>query len=93
MIIFCLSHSTNEAILVNKVINVFVLLIKFPLHIFFVYLIFCFILYYCILGERVRNRDRVLQIHDLYKANKSSLASLLTADEEDGFEEEEHQGK
>ena len=52
-----------------------------------------FILYFCILGERVRNRDRVLQIHDLYKANKSSLASLLTADEEDGFEEEEHQGK
>ena len=50
-------------------------------------------MHFCILGERVRNRDRVLQIHDLYKANKSSLASLLTADEEDGFEEEEHQGK
>jgi hypothetical protein len=44
-------------------------------------------------GERVRNRDRVLQIRDLHKGNKSSLASLLAADDDDGFEEEENFGK
>ena len=41
----------------------------------------------------MRNRDRVLQIHDLYKADNSSLLSLLAADEDDGFEEEEPVGK
>ena len=44
-------------------------------------------------GERVRNRDRVLQIRDLHKGNKSSLASLLAADDDDGFEEDENFGK
>ena len=48
---------------------------------------------YVILGERVRNRDRVLQIRDLHRANKVSLASLMAADDDDGFEEEEHLGK
>lgn len=41
----------------------------------------------------MRNRDRVLQIRDLYGANKSSLASLLSADDDDGFEEDDNLGK
>eukprot|EP00596_Hydrurales_sp_CCMP1899_P010374 CAMPEP_0119037416 /NCGR_PEP_ID=MMETSP1177-20130426/5760_1 /TAXON_ID=2985 /ORGANISM="Ochromonas sp, Strain CCMP1899" /LENGTH=342 /DNA_ID=CAMNT_0006998655 /DNA_START=885 /DNA_END=1913 /DNA_ORIENTATION=- len=40
-------------------------------------------------GERARNRDRVLQIHDLHKSNKNNLASLLTAEEDDGNEDDE----
>ena len=44
-------------------------------------------------GERVRNRDRVLQIRDLHRGNKTSLASLLAADDDDGFDEDENFGK
>jgi hypothetical protein len=53
---------------------------------------FCYSVTLCA-GERVRNRDRVLQIRDLHKGNKSSLASLLAADDDDGFEEDENFGK
>jgi hypothetical protein len=31
----------------------------------------------------------VLQIHDLHKSNKNNLASLLTAEEDDGNEDDE----
>lgn len=41
-------------------------------------------------GESSRNRDRVLQIHELYRSTKSSLAQLLAQDDDDGFEDEEH---
>jgi hypothetical protein len=41
-------------------------------------------------GERARNRDRVLQIHDLHKSNKNNLASLLTAEEDDGNDDDDN---
>ena len=39
--------------------------------------------------ESARNRDRVLQVHDFSRSSKSSLHALLSADDEDGLEEEE----
>jgi hypothetical protein len=40
--------------------------------------------------ENFRNRDRILQIHDFSRSSKSVLLSLLTNDDEDGFEDDEH---
>ncbi len=41
--------------------------------------------------ERIRNRNRVLEIHEFCMASKTSLSALLSMDEEDGFEEDEPQ--
>ena len=34
--------------------------------------------------ERARNRDRILQIHDLCRSTKASLSALLSMDDDDG---------
>ncbi|KAJ1433675.1 protein phosphatase 1 [Ochromonadaceae sp. CCMP2298] len=39
--------------------------------------------------ESARNRDRVLQVHDFSRQSKASLHALLSADDEDGMEEDE----
>ena len=39
--------------------------------------------------ESARNRDRVLQVHDFSRASKASLHALLSAEDEDGNEEDD----
>ena len=40
-------------------------------------------------GERTRNRDRILQIHELCRSTKANLSALLSMEEEDGgFEDD-----
>jgi hypothetical protein len=41
-------------------------------------------------AEKARNRDRVLQIHDFYKASNASLTALLAMDDDEAYEEDEH---
>jgi hypothetical protein len=45
------------------------------------------------LGERARNRDRILQIRDLHSTCKDSLSSLLDSEDDEGFDEEDAMGK
>ena len=40
-------------------------------------------------AERARNRDRILQIHDLCRSTKASLSAMLSMEEEDGGYEED----
>jgi hypothetical protein len=39
-------------------------------------------------AERLRNRDRVLQVHELVKGVKHSLSAILSVEEEDVFDED-----
>jgi len=41
--------------------------------------------------ESLRNRNRILQIHDFSKNNKSTLYALLSSDDDEGFDEDEYQ--
>lgn len=41
--------------------------------------------------ERSRNRNRILEIHEFSNTSKSSLAALLSLDDDEGFEEEDIQ--
>ena len=40
--------------------------------------------------ESARNRDRILQIHDFSRTSKSSLHALLSNDDDEGFDDDEH---
>lgn len=40
--------------------------------------------------ESSRNRDRVLQVHDFSRASKNSLQALLSNEDEDGMDEDDH---
>lgn len=43
------------------------------------------------LGEESgRNRDRVLQVHDFSRHGKASLHALLAAEDDDGFDDDDH---
>jgi len=42
--------------------------------------------------ESLRNRDRVLQVHDFSRQSKTSLHALLSAEDEDGMDEDEALG-
>ncbi len=44
----------------------------------------------CTNEESARNRDRILQIHDFSRYSKSSLHALLSLDDDDGFDEDDH---
>jgi hypothetical protein len=39
--------------------------------------------------ESARNRDRVIQVHEFSRASKASLHALLSAEDEDGLDEDE----
>ena len=54
---------------------------------------YCYDLAVTTVGERARNRDRVLQIRDLHRKCKESLSSLLDSEDDDGFDEEDVPGK
>ncbi len=40
--------------------------------------------------ESARNRDRILQIHDFSRSSKASLHALLSNDDDEGFDDDDH---
>jgi hypothetical protein len=54
---------------------------------------YCYYLTGTTVGERARNRDRILQIRDLHSSCKDSLSSLLDSEDDEGFDEEDALGK